>query len=627
MHESELPDLTILTSNQKDDLIRQLFEQVRVLTARVSTLNHGSIQGDHETERLVDFLSRNATSIDPDLLNRIRCQVLELYYALRSGQNLNVETDQQLWLYSPASQQIIFPCSASAYAGKNEASALYTAWADFLVSLKLWLVKPAKEKLAVAEQAALQHKVADALMSEIAAVAAVDRIYLMGSALRGDMGRYLAPFVNGHEAKLGSDVVILVEINPAREADIPEHWNLIKQDESSSRCSIYHARQIPVAGGVDEWVERYPHLPLIQHLVEVYVFFPSRGHHVEKDAFLNKYGAKLFYDRTRDGVVNRTGEEARIAGRIAELYGFTQVVVEKMDVITLNALYKVYAGEHDYVLKLFKVSGTYIRERIAEHAVYEEKLIVQLKERGILTAGVIPVIQGEGATIEGYPALLFERIRGVSHMKPEYPLDKVCAALAKIHQIQMDNPLDLVKDFSYEGIYSIWRPLFQYNLNFAAHSPEIAEALAKFVPLFKRCDSAKFRNALYASGPSVHNHGDVTPKNVITGEQGEIIFFDFNNAFYGPRLADVLDGAFEYSLAEQYIRLADFARFDAFISQYSAVSPLTDQEIKKLPQWIVFAGLIKFTREVNALRTNPEDELRRKRVLAIAEFVLSRKGS
>ena len=576
---------------------------------------------------MVDFLSSNAASIDPDLLNRIRCQVLELYYVLRSGQNLNVETDQQLWLYSPANQQVIFPCSASVYADKNEAAALYTAWADFLVGLKLWLVKPSKEKLAANEQAALQQQVTDTLMNEVAAFAAVDRIYLMGSAMRGDMGRYFAPFVNGHEAKLGSDVVILAEINPAHEADIPEHWKLIKQDESSSRCSIYHAGQIPVAGGIDEWAERYPHLPLIQHLVEIYGHFPSRGHHAEKDAFLSKYGAKLFYDRIRDGVVNRTGEEARIAGRIAELHGLKQVVVEKMNVITLNALYKVYAGEHDYVLKLFKVSGTYLRERIAEHAAYEEKLITQLKERGILTGGVIPVIQGGDTTVEGYSALLYERIRGVSQMKPEYPLHRVCATLAKIHQVQMDRPLDLVKDFSYEGIYSIWRPLFQYNLNVAAHSPEIAQALAKFVPLFKRCDSAKFRNALYSSGPSVHNHGDVTPKNVITGAQGEIIFFDFNNAFYGPRMADVLDGAFEYSLAEQYIRLADFARFDAFISQYSAVSPLTDKEIKKLPQWIELAGLIKFTREVNALRTNPEDELRRKRVLAIAEFVLSRKGS
>jgi len=77
----------------------------------------------------------------------------------------------------------------------------------FFVSLKLWLVKPTKVKFVPAEQAALQQQIANTLRSEVAAFAAVDKIYLMGSALRGDMGRYRAPFVNGANVKLGSDVI------------------------------------------------------------------------------------------------------------------------------------------------------------------------------------------------------------------------------------------------------------------------------------------------------------------------------------------------------------------------------------------------------------------------------------
>jgi Ser/Thr protein kinase RdoA (MazF antagonist) len=423
-------------------------------------------------------------------------------------------------------------------------------------------------------------------------------------------------------------VDILVEINPAREADIPSHWNLIKQDEASNHCAIYHIKQIPIAGGIGEWVKLYPHLPLIQHLIDAYVFFPSRGHQGENDAFLQKFSAELFYDRARDGIVSRGGEEERIAKRISELHAFPQVIVEKMNVAAMNvatenALYNVFVGEHDYVLKLFKVSGNYKRDRVAEHTAYEEKLITQLKERGVLTAGIIPVSHGAVATIEGYPALLFERIHGVAQLKPEYPLDKMCAALAKIHQVQIDRPLDLVKDFSFENICSIWLPLFQVYLNDSTHDAEIAEALAKFAPLHECCNSAKHRDVLYTSSPSVHNHGDVTPKNIITDKHGEAIFFDFNNAYFGPRIADVLDGAFEFSLAEQYIHLADFARFDAFVSQYSASNPLAAKETKKLPQWIELVGLIKFTREVRALLEHPADELRRKRALAIAEFVLS----
>lgn len=596
---------------------------------QLSAFDYRRIRGNKETERLVDFLSRNAASIDPDALNRIKCQVLDLYFSLSSGQKLNVETNQQSWLYSPANQQVIFPYSVSAQGGKSEAAILYETWGNFLVGLKMWFVKPTKVPFAAAEQAQLKQQVAETIRSEVAAFAAVDKIYLMGSALRGDMGSYLAPFVNGPQVKLGSDVDILVEIKPTREADIPSHWNLIKQDEASNHCAIYHIKQIPIAGGMGEWVTLYPHLPFIQHLIDAYVFFPSRGHHEERDAFLKKFSAELFYDHTRDGIISRGGEEGRIAKRVAELYAFPQAIVEKMNVAAMNvatenALYNVFVGEYDYVLKLFKVSGNYKRERVAEHTAYEEKLITQLKERGVLTAGIIPVKQVGDVIIEGYPALLFERICGVAQLKPEYTLDKVCAALAKIHQVQIDRPLDLVKDFSLENICSIWLPLFQVYLNDPTHDAEIAGALAKLTPLYERCNSAKHREVLYKSSPSVHNHGDVAPKNIITDQYGEAIFFDFNNAYFGPRVADVLDGAFEFSLAEQHIHLADFARFDAFVSQYAASNPLAAKETKKLPQWIELVGLIKFTREVRALLEHPTDELRKKRALAIAEFVLSR---
>lgn len=601
-----------------------MLKVVAKVNSQLSASDYRRIRGYSETERLLDFLSRNAADIDPNVLNRIKCQVLDLYFSLNSGSKLNVETDQQLWLYSPINQQIIFPYSVIAHGSKDEAAALYTAWADFLVSLKLWFVKPDKAPFAAVEQAQLKQQVAEAIRHEIAAFAAVDKVYLMGSALRGDMGYYLAPFVNGPYVKLGSDVDILVEINPMREEDVPAHWNLIKQIESSNQCAIYHITQLPIAGSIDEWVRLYPHLPLIQHLIDAYVFFPSRGRAEEKDAFLAKFDTELFYDRTRDGAVNRSGEEQRIAARIAELHDFQQVVVEKMNVATENALYKVFSGERDYVLKLFKVSGNYKRNRIAEHTVYEEKLITQLKQRGILTAGIIAVSQRKDAAIEGYPALLFERIYGAAQLRPEYPLDKTCAALAKIHHVQIARPLDLIKDFSFEDICSIWLPLFKVYLDDSTHNLEIAEALVKFVPSHERCNSAKYRAELYASSPFVHNHGDVTPKNVITDKQGRAIFFDFNNAYYGPRMADVIDGAFEFSLAEQYIHLADFSRFDAFISQYADCDPLTADEIKTLLQWIELIGLIKFTREIRTLLEHPADELRKKRALAIAKFVQSR---
>lgn len=51
MRELELPDLTTLTSDQKDDLIRLLFEQVRILTARVSELEARLSKDSHNSSK------------------------------------------------------------------------------------------------------------------------------------------------------------------------------------------------------------------------------------------------------------------------------------------------------------------------------------------------------------------------------------------------------------------------------------------------------------------------------------------------------------------------------------------------------------------------------------------------
>lgn len=591
---------------------------------KVRTANdYKRFRGFSSTCRLVDYLSRNGVSIDPNELNQIKCHVIDLYFKLKSGKNVNVETNHELWLYSPANKQVIFPYSQSVRGGKIEAEAFYKAWSGLLGRLQLGFIKPDKEVFPAAEQAALQIKIPETINKDVAAFVAVDKIYIMGSAVRGDMGRYRAPFVHGKLAKLGSDVDILVEINPARESDIPAHWHLINQ-ESSNHCAVYHVAQIPLAGGGGEWATNFPNMEFSHHIIDAYVFLPSRGYHQEKDAFLKKFGARVFYDRARDGIISRGGEEARIAARLTELYMFPDVMVEKMKVSTENAIFKVFTGEHDYILKLFKVAGNYNRSRVAEHVGYEERLVNQLTERAIKTAGIIPAGQNVDSTIENFPALLFERIPGVVQQRPEYSLNSICAALAKIHKVQMERPFELSENFTFDDICLIWLPLFQTYLKETALPQDISKAFADTAPLAERFNPGEYRAPMYARSYSVHCHGDVTPKNVIVTEQGESYFFDFNNAYYGSRMADIVDGAFEFSLAEKYIHLADFNRFDAFITHYAESNPLTTKERKDLPKWIELIGIIKFIKEVRVLLERPTEELRKKRALAIAGFILSR---
>lgn len=603
----------------------QLQVQVRAEKLR-SALDYRRLRGLNAVLRLADYLSAQGANIDPAEVNLLKCQVLDLYGAVKAGQVTNVDLNPQSWLYSAANRQVIFPYqAASAPPDKNAAETLYRAWSTLVNGCQLGFVKPGKEILPSEIQAQLKQQIEVALKTQVAAYAAVDKIYLMGSALRGEMGQYRAPFIHGKLAKLGSDIDILVEIDAQREADVPGFWHL-HLARASNHCAVYHVAEIPIPGASGEWQQQFPHVEFIQHLVDAYVYLPSSGYRAEIDAFLKKFGAHLFYDRARDGILYQSETEQRIAGRLTELHGFRQVAVEKMKVSTENAIYKVFADTHDYILKLFKVSGNYHRKRVAEHTLYEEQLVTQLIDRGIPTAGVIHAPDGADSRIETFPALLFERIPGTVQQRPEYPLERICTALADMHRVQVEHPLALVQTFGFDDTCMIWLPLFDQYLHQPDHDPEIARAFAELAPIAAPCHPGENRARWFARSPAVHNHGDVTPKNVLCGETGPARFFDFNNAFFGPRMADLIDGAFEFSLAEKFVHLADFARFDAFIAHYAAHFPLRAEETEDISHWVALIGVMKFSKEIRVLLERPQETLRRKRALAIAAYVVSRIG-
>ncbi|MBF0271789.1 MAG: phosphotransferase [Magnetococcales bacterium] len=588
-----------------------------------SGLDFRALRGLNHTERLVEFLSRHGAGLDPNLLNRIKCQVLDLYHSLTAGQPAYVACDPQFWLYSPASGRVIFPHSATS-AGPEAAKTLYRAWSALLTKLDMAFIKPTKVRFDPEAQQALQQRVTDTLLAEVASRAAVNRVYLMGSALRGEMGYYLAPFVHGPNAKLGSDVDILIEIHPEREQDLPANWQLINPESASSGCAVYHITQIPMARDTSAWSTLHPHLPFMQHLVDAYIFFPSKGNREAKDAFLKKFNAKVVHDRLKNGIVPASGPIQDLTRQVRERYGMPDAVVEPMRVSTENLLYKIFRGENETILKLFKVAGNYHSKRIVEHTAYEEALIHALVARGVETARILPALPGSASTVDGHPALLFERIPGLPQSKPEYPLDKIGAALAHLHRVQINDPVPLPAAFTFEESCQIWLPYFAtYQVN-PILSPELQTAFAQLAPRVQPFLDESYRQTLHQGMHQVHNHGDVTPKNVIITPEGLTCFFDFNNCYHGPRVLDLLDGGFEFSLADKYIHLADFARFDALLTHYAAHAPLNEAEIRTLPRWILLVGIIKFIKEVRVLVERPKEALRRQRALAIAGFLATR---
>lgn len=584
------------------------------------------LRGMNATVRLVDHLSAHGPArLDPDELNAVKCQVIDLYYALSKGRARDVDLDPQSWLYASGNRQVVFPFRAvEKTPGPAEAERMYRAWAALLNGLQLGFVKPSKEVLPPGQQAALRARIDETILREVASHAAVRRIWIMGSALRGDLGRYRVPFVHGKLVKLGSDVDILVEIDPDLEGELPASWRL-HLPRASNHCAVYHVADVSAEGkdSAETWRRQHGSIPFQQHLVDAYVHFPSRGFAEEKDAFLRKFSAQVLYDRERDGVRYQSETEARIAARLSELHGFPPgVAVAPMAVSTENRLYAVRAESRSWVLKLLKVSGNYRSARVPEHAFYEERLVGQLLARGIPTAAIRGARGGE-RTIEGHPALLFERIPGEPRKRPEYAIERVAAALAHVHAVQMERPLDLDTAFSYDDACMIWLPAFEGYLARADLPAEVARAAAALAPVAKAFFPGEARAALFARSHAVHCHGDVTPKNVFSDVPGEARFFDFNNAFFGARMADLADGAFEFALAEKYIHLADFARYDAFVGHYAAASPLSATERDDLGRWRDLVGIIKFAKEVRVMLERPKENLRRKRALAVAAYLLS----
>lgn len=601
--------------------------QVLVRAEKIrSALDYRYLRGLNSIVRLADYLFAQSVGIDPVELNLIKCNVLNMYYGVKAGTVTNIDTNPQAWLYSAANRQVIFPYkTVSSPADKTVAENLYRAWSTLLNGCQLAFVKPGKYTLPDEIQIALRKQVDTSLAHDVASYAAVNKIYLMGSALRAELGQYCVPFVHGKLAKLGSDIDILVEIDSRREVDVPGFWSL-HLPQASNHCAVYHIAQIPLTNDGSEWRQQFPNIPFIEHLIDAYVYLPSSGYREEIDAFLKKFGAQLFYDRTRDGVLYQSDTEQRIAAWLTEFHEFREASVEKMKVSTENAIYKVFADEHEYILKLFKAAGNYHGSRVAEHTLYEAALIEQLVNRGIPTAKVvIPKQAGEGQ-IEGFPALLFERIPGFVQQRPEYPLESICAALAKIHQVQLIQPLTIECAFHFDDVCMIWLPLFDEYLNRRSYDEEISGAFSKLASFAALCFPGENRRHWFTRSLSVHNHGDVTPKNVIYDEATGARFFDFNNAFFGPRMVDLIDGAFEFSLAEKYIHLADFARFDAFITYYATHFPLSKEESEDLPHWLALIGIVKFIKEIRVMLQRPQEGLRRKRALAIAGFLESRAG-
>lgn len=568
---------------------------------------------------LADHLADQDSLIDANELNHMASQVMDLYYALLQGDARQVDDDVHAWFYAPTEQRVIVPWKAAVGGSPEErAQRVYRGWSACRDRLDRATSKPTKHVYPPEQQQLLLRTVRERLLREVASLPGVRRIHLMGACLRGDMGRYTFPFVHGRQVRAGSSIDVLIEIDPAREQELPASWTLYMGAAPNNGCAIHHLGEIPLLEGIAKWQAAYPAIPFKQHLIEAYVFLPSRCDAARKDAFLAEFQAQLLYDR--DSAATQQAEAKGLAAQLEAQYPLHQARVERLDVASGNRIYRVAAEGHPLILKITLDAGTYDRRHLDQHVRYEAALIEQLRARGVATPGVFPARQGLTARIGDHEAILFEAFDGEVCETLEYPVEAAARALAELHQVQSKRPIVLPCRFRYEDLCDIWLPHFERSWRSPQLPAELAAACETLAPIAARFASAEARAALFARSLRLHCHGDVKPRNMFRRADGKVSLFDFDNALLAPRLSDAVDGAIAFALAEQHVDHADFARCTAFLAAYRTHAQLGAEELADLPAWLRFGALVQFTREITTWISSRED-IRRRRALLISDFV------
>lgn len=310
---------------------------------------------------------------------------------------------------------------------------------------------------------------------------------------------------------------------------------------------------------------------------------------------------------------------------LENLFGGPVSSPKRLNVATENELYSVNVGDKEALLKIYRVSGNYSSSKLAEHVVYECNVVKAIGERGVPVASVYENNQGTMAfdLNDGFAALI-EKLDGTEVVEPDYPVVETANVLAQLHSVQMDNPLNIETEFTFDNTLEIWHGEFQRYAGEVTADEILTADFKSLAGLHKDLRKTYSHLIGLKSVVQLHNHGDIQPRNVMM-KDGKAQLFDFQNAFYGPRLLDVVEGAIEFSWGFKNPDHNDFARYDQFIAAYEAALPFSAGEKKCLDDALKIVGVIKFLKEVRMIKgsTNP-NHLRRRRAVDLANFMLER---
>ncbi len=520
------------------------------------------LSNEPEVISLPDFLAGAAKSLDRQAINTCKLHVLSLLKRaeLQMIPPFSLD-DLHVNRHTLALALDLFAERASV-APRTE----YDRFNRLLVANQLFFIKPQKSPFGEEERERLFERFVDHVARELAPVPCISRIYLAGSGTRKDSGRYQVPFVHFEWCKLASDFDIIIEIDPDREKEIPSEWDF-KFPWAKHSAHYYHLGDL--GHGMDSpYAGEYPGIVFYEHLLEAYLFLPSKVVPKLKEAYYETIKPTLIHQK--DTIVSWFEQQ----------YGVDVVNMKLFGAKSFNKIYQVDTKTGAFALKVY--DNSYINNDDPSRIQYEIDILQALQQAGLPVSSPIANSAGDWITERGRDkVVLFQYVAGFFVGKAKEQEARTSGALlARLHTSLADHVSVC------QGKFDIRRPLFLWLKEY--------EKYRKNGTIGEGPDSAPFRQELEKLASwSVHCHGDVSPRNYLFTREGDCAMIDFQNLGYGPAVIDLTDGMVEFASQDGAFH---WEVLRAFRKGYEEVRHLADDEVEALENLLACHLIIKQTR-------------------------------
>ena len=535
---------------------------------------------------LTDYLASNAKNFTAAELNLLKLQVLDVYERCRLDPAARgVELDHRKILFDTTSGKVVFPATSTT--NPSDPVAEWSAFDRFLNKHGLGFVKPVKLAYGDANLRRLDASFRRYLLEQVIMHPCVNRLWLLNpidwKKTRSRTGRYEVPFLHIAWAKLGSDFDILIELDERH--PVPESWEY-KFFWKVCGCDYYHLGEVdfpidnPLAGD-------FPNIRFRHHLVEAYLFRPSKMDAKVKDAYLQTFSA-------RELVYEKKAIAEGIPSFVEETYGIHLSGLEALKTGGYNEVFRGVAGEKSYVVKVMK--GAEFTPRAAgasgNHAAYEADLMDALARASAPAVIPLPAQDGRRSQRFGqFDVVVMEYVDAATVTEPTAEMvAAVAGALAHIHRA-LPADASVSRAYTFRESVAYWMRDLQ---DLAARYTQDPRLLEAFGLVIAAASTSRAVIEKSAETVCVHCHGDVTPRNIMFVD-GKALFCDFQAGHLAPRIADIAEGAVEFGFREAAAKI-DPERVQAFIGAYEREEALPSAEHALLRDMLVLHVAMKLGR-------------------------------